>query len=373
MDNLILAHNPWLVLASLCVALIAGFTGLSLTYGLANTPPAHRKVAIALASVALGGGIWSMHFVAMLGLQLPFLFYYDAVITLISALVAILIVGAALLILHFHARTLRSVALSGALVGLGILIMHYTGMSGLELCRATYSVPAVLLASVASVGLSILAFHVAYGRREHRNVVLGTLCFGGSVFLVHFVAIAGTRIEPIAAASAIGPPIGREALAVGVVLTTFLLCAAFLLTSVTFLAPQAAAPAREPAPEPEPTDGDAWDKRAPHRQVPYEVAGRTFFMDADAIAVVRAEGHYTQIYTSTDKHFCVWTISEAERRLGARDFVRCHRSFLVNPQHVTSFERLKDNGVCHFDRVAHLSRVPVSRSHLGAVRDALGI
>ena len=50
-----------------------------------------------VAAVVLGG----MHFVAMLGLQLPILFYYDGLYTLISALIAILLVGAALLFLHF--------------------------------------------------------------------------------------------------------------------------------------------------------------------------------------------------------------------------------------------------------------------------------
>ncbi len=51
-----------------------------------------RKLSVSLAAVALGGGIWSMHFVAMLGLQLPIPIYYDAMIMLGSALVAILMV-----------------------------------------------------------------------------------------------------------------------------------------------------------------------------------------------------------------------------------------------------------------------------------------
>ena len=41
----------------------------------------------------------------MLGLQLPVLFFYDALITLISALVGILVVGVGLILLHFPERT----------------------------------------------------------------------------------------------------------------------------------------------------------------------------------------------------------------------------------------------------------------------------
>jgi NO-binding membrane sensor protein with MHYT domain len=373
MGFLDVSHNPVLVLASLCVALIAGFTGLSLTYGLADKTDIHRKVSITLAAIALGGGIWSMHFVAMLGLQLPVLFYFDAVITLISALVAILVVGCALLILHYRPRTPGSVTLAGSFVGLGILAMHYIGMSGLELCRTVYSLPGIALATLSSIGLSVLAFRAAYGRREHRNILIGTACFGISVFAVHFIAIAGTRFQAIETASTIGPPMSKEVLAVGVVLSSFVLCGAFLLSGVTFLTPPVSG-IRQPVPVPQPEDGaDRRQTRPAPQPVPYEQAGRTFFMDADAIAAVQAEGHYTYLYTRTEKLFCAWTITEAEKRLLPHGFIRSHRSFLVNPLHVSSFERLKDSGLCHFDSVAHLTKAPISRSHLPSLREALGL
>ena len=162
---LVFSHNPWLVLASLCVALMAGFTGLSLTKGLSAQPLEQRKSTIALSSIAMGGGIWSMHFVAMLGLQLPIQFYYNFLITLMSALVAILVVGCALLILHFRQRTPASLTTAGLIVGFGILAMHYIGMSGLELCRTVYSNTGVLITILTSCGLSIGAFRVAYGQR----------------------------------------------------------------------------------------------------------------------------------------------------------------------------------------------------------------
>ena len=99
MEFLEYSHSLWLVVASLSVSLVAAFTGFSLTRGIAAQPVAMRKLSVTLAAIALGGGIWSMHFVAMLGLQLPIPIYYDAMITLGSALIAILMVGAALLLL----------------------------------------------------------------------------------------------------------------------------------------------------------------------------------------------------------------------------------------------------------------------------------
>ena len=64
-------HNGLLVFLSLLVALVAGFTGLSLTKDPSSKSFSQRKIAVALSSFALGGGIWSKHFVAMLGLQMP--------------------------------------------------------------------------------------------------------------------------------------------------------------------------------------------------------------------------------------------------------------------------------------------------------------
>ena len=379
---LVFSHNPWLVLASLCVALMAGFTGLSLTKGLSAQPLEQRKSTIALSSIAMGGGIWSMHFVAMLGLQLPIQFYYNFLITLMSALVAILVVGCALLILHFRQRTPASLTMAGLIVGFGILAMHYIGMSGLELCRTVYSNTGVLITVLTSCGLSIGAFRVAYGQRAHRNIVLGTLCFAMSVFLVHFIAMAGTSFSAIEGAQASGQLINNETLAIGVVLTSFVLCAGFLLTGVTFIPPEAPASDQPPEAQQQPADPvvltspkqkSAKQTGSSQQQIPYEQDGRTLFIDPASVAAVRAEGHYTFIYTGSEKLFCTWSISEATKRLIGGHFIKCHRSFLINPMHVTSFKRLKDNGVCYFSNTALLDSVPVSRSCLIHVREALGI
>jgi NO-binding membrane sensor protein with MHYT domain len=363
------SHNPWLVAASLAVALMAGFTGLSLTKGASTLPAGPRKTRVAMASVALGGGIWAMHFVAMLGLQLPILFYYDPLITLISALVAILIVGVALLVLHFLPRRALTISAAGLCVGLGIPVMHYIGMSGMRLCQPSYSVAAVMEAGVASVVLSMGAIWIAYGARTYRNILLGTLGFGFAVFAVHFVAMFGTDFSAVPGAAAAGPLISNATLALIVALIAFVICGAFLLSSVTLL-PQAEARAQAPAPG---AEAEMPAPEAEIRKIPYELDGRTFFIDSRQVAAIRAEGHYTVLYQDERKLFCPWSISEAEARLPRGQFVRAHRSYLVNPGHVTGFERKKDNGVVFFDARSALEKVPVSRSRLQDVRTALGL
>lgn len=367
------SHHPALVVASLAVALMAGFSGLAITRGASTLPLARRKAVVAISAVALGGGIWSMHFVAMLGLQLPILFYYDGLVTLVSALIAILMVGLALLILHFRDRTPASLTLAGAIVGAGIVAMHYVGMSGMELCRPVYSVAGVAVALFAALGLSIAAIWVAYGERTRGHILLGTLFFGLSVFAVHFIAMAGTGFVGLGGGGGAGPILSNEVLAMGVTLSSFAICGAFLLSGITFFPVREAAPIQAEV-------GDDVEKPDPvspavggRVSVPFEKEGRTQFLDATAIAAVRAEGHYTVIYAGADKLFCPWSISEAARRLGPAGLIRTHRSYLVNPAFVTEFRRTKDTGLCFFGAVDSLPKVPVSRSRLSDVRQVLGV
>lgn len=361
MDFLDVSHSTFLITMSCIVAVIAGFTGLSLTRNLSSKPMFQKQASVALASIALGGGIWAMHFVSMLGLQMPILFYYDAAITLVSALSAILIVGAALILLHFAERTPLVITAAGTIVGAGILVMHYIGMAGLELCRAIYSVPTVIASSIVAIGLCILAIWIAYGHRTNRNILLGTLCFAVAVASVHFLAMAGTSFvaEPVLAE--FGPSISNETLALGVVFFSFVIFGACLWVSVTYLVDSTPAATTPPANAP-----------APRLQVPCERDGNRLFVPASDVLFVRADGHYTQVYTTTGHLFCTWPITEATKRLLPEGFLQSHRSYLVNPAHVARFERAKDKGRCFFDG-DNVPPAPVSRSKLKPIQDALSV
>ncbi|MEL6618052.1 MAG: MHYT domain-containing protein [Pseudomonadota bacterium] len=360
MEFLDVSNSGFLIAMSCVVALVAGFTGLSLTRDLSAKPVIQKKVSIALASVALGGGIWAMHFVAMLGVQLPILFYYDAAITLVSALCAILIVSAALILLHFAERTPVIISLAGAIVGVGVLVMHYIGMAGLELCRAIYSPAGVVFSSVAAIGLCILAFWIAYGQRTNRNIVLGTICFAVAVCSVHFLAMAGTRFVAVPGLTEFGPSMSNETLALGVIFFSFVIFGACLWVGVTYLV------AQPPAVVPD----SATPPPAAELQIPCERDGVKVFIRPGDVMFVRADGHYTQIYTEDERLFCVWPITEATKRLVPHGLLQTHRSYLVNPGHVARFERTKDKGRCVFDN-PDLPPAPVSRSKLKPVQDAL--
>lgn len=385
------SYDHALVLASIAVSIMASYTGLTLTRGISVLPDTQRKFMIVMASLALGGGIWSMHFVAMLAMHLPLPINYDALYTLGSALIAILMAGVAFLILHYSGRSWTHIAVAGVILGNGIVAMHYVGMSGMRGCLPIFSPAGVALAVVGATAMGIVALGISYRRRSTVRIFAGAVSFGLSVVLVHFVAMGWTSFEEAASALAATPLLDNGTLAILVMLSAFVICGTFLLTSANFIfakqpavpagpaarATAASAAAAAPAPE-----EAAADIPLPARlpiaatiieRLPYEREKRTHFIEADQVAAIRAEGHYSILYTRDDKLFCPLSISTVEKRLRRGAFVRTHRSYLVNKNRVAAFERQKDNGVCLFEGVQSLKAAPVSRGYIPQVRSALGI
>lgn len=371
---LVYSYDIRLVLASVAISLMAAFTGLSLARGLSALPPGPRKARIAMAAMALGTGIWSMHFVAMLAMRFEgAVVQYRAVETAASAMLAMLLAGLALLVLHFGRRTRARLVLAGALLGGGILGMHYLGLSGIEGCTPVYDPAGVAVAAALAAALGIAAVTLAYGERSDRRVVLSTLVFGMAVAAVHFSAMRWTDFAAHPGAAVPVQGIGNEALALIVLVSCFLIMSAFLLTGASFVTPEEAS-AENPAPHAPSPDALASGPTAETGvRLPFERDGTIYFVPAAEVAAVRAEGHYTILYTREGRLFSPWSIAEAERRLGSGALMRVHRSYLVNPAHVAGFERRKDNGLCLFDGSAHIERAPVSRAHIAALRTRLGL
>jgi NO-binding membrane sensor protein with MHYT domain len=380
-------YDYFVVFASVLVSLMASFTGLTLTKGISALPEGRRKMQIVMAALALGGGIWSMHFVAILAMRFPLPIDYDALYTLGSALIAILMAGVALLIMHFAPRTWFSQIVAGVILGNGIVVMHYVGMSALRGCLTLYDPVGVLLSVLGATLMGIIAIGVAYAKRDTAHILASTVIFGSSVVVVHFVAIAWTEFQVSGSFSGSTPLIENGTLALLVMFSAFVICGTFLLASTNYVfngfggaatpggRADAFAAAQEGGDEPLPEEAltAAFVPHGDAPRIPYERDKRTCFIPADQVIALRAEGHYTVLYTREEKLFCPWSISEAEKRLPDSLFLRTHRSYLVNIHHVTAFERHKDSGSCHFDGVQSLKLAPVSRGNVAGVREALGL
>jgi hypothetical protein len=207
---------------------------------------------------------------------------------------------------------------------------------------------------------------------------------------MHYTAMSGLAVEPMAMATTSLPPaLSVDLLAIVVAIVAFLVSGIFLLTLVPDRL--AAAPQLLTGEAPSPTPPDALEPTAPAplvaavpsgpaplggigrpprrngSRIPVERAGATHLLAPEEVFAVHANAHYTYVFNGTDDLFCSLSISELEGRLDRTQFLRVHRSHIVNLGRIVAIRRAGDTGQVE---LAGGSRrmVPVSRAKLSGLR-----
>lgn len=150
----------------------------------------------------MGTGIWSMHFVAMLALQLPLPVNYEVLPTLMSLLYAIMASSIALRILSLPASNLSLVAGSGC-VGLTIAWMHYTGMAAMHMqALIHYNLGLVSLSVAIAIVASAVALWLSFRTQnslleEHFWQKIGSaIVMGLAISGMHYTGMTATHFSP---------------------------------------------------------------------------------------------------------------------------------------------------------------------------------
>ena len=129
--------NLGLVFLSYLVAVTASHVTLLLASRVRDPHSTSWKLWVVCGGFAMGIGIWSMHFVATLALRLPIRVMYDLSLTALSWVFAIAACGAAFVVLRRMTGRHHEFLLPGALIGIGIAAMHYTGDASMRLAPAS--------------------------------------------------------------------------------------------------------------------------------------------------------------------------------------------------------------------------------------------
>jgi NO-binding membrane sensor protein with MHYT domain len=152
-------YETWLVLLSIVMAIQGAYVGLSLAVQIGEASGMRRRLLLAGAAFSLAVAIWTMHFVGMLAARMPFQVDYLAFPTLLSFLVCVIVVGAAVYATSSGPLTLLRLTLSACLMGGGIFTMHYIGMSALSasafMVHDRYFVAASMAIAIAASGLAL--------------------------------------------------------------------------------------------------------------------------------------------------------------------------------------------------------------------------
>jgi diguanylate cyclase (GGDEF)-like protein len=195
---LIGSYSPTLVIISLCVAILASYTALDLTGRIATAKGRAVHLWTAGGAVAMGIGIWSMHFIGMLAFKLPIGLGYDGAITLLSLLIGVLSSGFALWLVSQPQLPAWQLAFGALVMGAGISAMHYTGMAAMRMQPGIDYDPTLFGASLLiAVGASGAALWIAFHLRQHTPHV--RLIRGGAAVIMG-IAIVGMHYTGMAAA-----------------------------------------------------------------------------------------------------------------------------------------------------------------------------
>ena len=192
------SYSPALVLISLLVAILASYTALDLTGRIATAKGRAVYLWMAGGALAMGCGVWSMHFIGMLAFSLPIALGYDIGITALSLLIAMLSSGFALWLVNQPRLPVWQLGFGALIMGAGISAMHYTGMAAMRMTPGIDYDPTLFGASLLiAVGASAAALWIAFNLR--RNTPYVRLARGGAA-VVMGVAIVGMHYTGMAAA-----------------------------------------------------------------------------------------------------------------------------------------------------------------------------
>ena len=220
-------YDPKLVVLSILMAIFASWMGLQVA-GQARQQTRLRTLFLLTGSVALGAGVWSMHFIGMLAFNLCTRVDYDPMITILSSLPSI---GASFVALNLIARErigAGALLLGGVLVGAGIGAMHYAGMAGMRMSLDLLYDPLTFgLSIVVAVVLATLALWVRFGltryssMSEGRRLLLAASVMGCAIAGMHYTGMTAARF--VGSVGADTAASDTTYLALGIALITVLL------------------------------------------------------------------------------------------------------------------------------------------------------
>ncbi|EMG9894776.1 EAL domain-containing protein [Enterobacter hormaechei] len=191
---LVSQYNQILVVISFIVAILAAYTALNMAARVAGSQGVAARVWLAGGGVSMGIGVWAMHFIGMLAMDLSMSMSYNATLTVLSMIIAISSSMFALWLVSGEQLHLRRLLPGAVVMGAGIVTMHYTGMAALEVT------PGIVWDKTwiaISVGIALAALWLTFRlRQEAARMALMRL--GAAITMG--IAIAGMHYAGMEAA-----------------------------------------------------------------------------------------------------------------------------------------------------------------------------
>jgi PAS domain S-box-containing protein len=225
-------YDPALVLLSVAIAICASYVALDLAERTTATRGRIRAAWLTGGAVAMGIGIWSMHYLGMLAFHLPIPVVYDVPTVLLSVVAAILASAAALFVVSRPRLTATALVAGGLFMGSAISTMHYTGMAAMRLqasCHYDSRIVALSIAIAVLVSWAALwiAFRLRAGHNGARWLKLASASLMGvAIAAMHYTGMAAAHFHPSSAVVETADAVTITSLGTaGIAVITFLILA----------------------------------------------------------------------------------------------------------------------------------------------------
>lgn len=231
-------YDGSLVLVSLLVAVFASFTALSIAGRVKHTEGYFRMAWVLAGAVAMGTGIWAMHFIGMLAFSLPIPLGYDIPLTALSLLIPIAVSAVALWQLRSPDFVRSQLGASAVLFGAGVNSMHYTGMGAMRMQPGIEYDPFMFALSVAIAigcawGALWIAFWLKVDAGARRGVqLLAAIVMGVGIAGMHYTGMAAAAFVEGSVCMAASEAISQHTLAILVTIATMAILVVALLAAV---------------------------------------------------------------------------------------------------------------------------------------------
>jgi PAS domain S-box-containing protein len=226
------------VARSILIALAASYAALDLAGRITAASGRARTAWLTGGAIAMGIGIWAMHFKGLLAFHLPVTVDYHWPTVLVSLVVAVLASAVALYIVSRQKMGPVQAWTGSLIMGGGIAAMHYVGMASMRLAAVTRFAPLlVALSIVLAIVFSSAALLLAFGLREESKAtdlrkIGSAVVMGAAISAMHYTGMAAARFMPSAVPPNLSHAVSISALGNnGIAIVTFLALGAAILTS----------------------------------------------------------------------------------------------------------------------------------------------
>ncbi len=192
-------YDMVLIALSYLISVIGSYVALDL----ASSRRKEGGVPVMGAAIALGGcAIWAMHFIGMAAYKTPLYISYDLLPTMTSLIIAIAITGFGLHVAGKAPNKLTHLCLGGAIIGSGVVAMHYMGMLGMNMrARIDWDWAIVGISALIAIVAATVALWLAFNVKSTVQRLAAAIVMGIAVCAMHYTGMAAATMVCVARAS----------------------------------------------------------------------------------------------------------------------------------------------------------------------------